>query len=71
LKINKEKLQQLFDANQDKKPEYTKESWNAFHSALLEAKAVLLNPQSTLEEVVAAKISLQAAVEGLTENTSV
>lgn len=70
VEVNKEKLQLLFDANQDKDHKnYTKESWKAFHSALLEAKAVLQNPQSTLEKVAAAKISLQAAVEGLTELT--
>ncbi|MBD0384806.1 FIVAR domain-containing protein [Paenibacillus sedimenti] len=67
VEVNKEKLQQLYDANQDKdQKNYTKESWKAFHSALLAAKAVLQNPQSTLEEVAAAKTSLQAAIDGLT-----
>ncbi|MDQ0902082.1 MULTISPECIES: S-layer protein [unclassified Paenibacillus] len=71
VEVNKVKLQQLYDANQDKEPKnYTKESWKTFHSALLEAKALLRNPQTTLEEVAAAKSSLQAAVEGLTEITS-
>lgn len=71
VEVNKVELQQLYDVNQDKEPEnYTEESWKAFHSALLAAKAVLKNPQSTLEDVVAVKISLQAAVEGLTELTS-
>lgn len=70
VEVNKEKLQQLFEANQDKDQKiYTMESWKTFHSALLEAKAVLQNPQSTLEKVAAAKTSLQAAIEGLTELT--
>lgn len=72
VEVNKEKLQQLYDANQDKEPKnYTEESWKAFHSALLGAKAVLKNPQTTLEEVAAAKTSLQAAVDGLTEKTTI
>lgn len=72
VEVNKEKLQQLYDANQDNEQKsYTKESWKAFHSALLETNAVLKNPQSSLEEVAAAKITLQAALAGLTEETKV
>ncbi|AEI43030.1 S-layer protein [Paenibacillus mucilaginosus] len=68
VEVNKEKLQQLFDANLDRDPQqYTKESWKVFHSALLEAKAVLLNPQSTLENVAASAASLRAASEALME----
>lgn len=71
IEVNKDKLQQLYDANQDKEQKnYNKESWNVFHSALVEAKAVLNNPQVTLERVAAVKASLQAAVDGLIEKTS-
>ncbi|MBO1515285.1 S-layer protein [Metabacillus bambusae] len=69
VEVNKEKLQQLYDENKEKDHKnYTKESWKVFHKALLEAKSVLKNPQSTLEKVVAAQTSLQSAVDGLTEN---
>ncbi|MGM7723203.1 S-layer protein [Metabacillus sp. Hm71] len=71
VEVNKDQLQQLYEANKDKDHKnYTKESWNTFHKALTEAKAVIKNPQVTLEKVAAAKTSLQAAVEGLTEQTS-
>ncbi len=71
VEVNKEKLQQLYDANQGREQKnYTKESWNVFHSALQTAKTVLQNPQVTLEKVAAAKTSLQAAVERLIEKTS-
>ena len=71
VEVNKEKLQQLYDANQEKNHKhYTKESWQAFHKALLKAKSVLKNPQTILEEVVAAEATLQAAVTGLIEKTN-
>jgi hypothetical protein len=70
VEVNKEKLQQLYDANQDKDhKQYTKESWKPFHTALQTAKAVLHNPNSGLEEVAAAKINLQTAIAGLIGNT--
>jgi hypothetical protein len=67
VEVNKGELQKLYDAHLDKDgKQYTKDSWKIFNSALKEAKAVLKNPQSTLEKVVAAERSLQAAVNGLT-----
>lgn len=72
VEVNKEKLQQLFDANQGKEPKrYTRESWKTFHSAMQAAKAVLQNPNAPLEKVAAAAGSLKAAVEALTEITAV
>lgn len=71
VEVNKTKLQELFDVNKDKDhKDYTKDSWITFHKAFQTAKEVLQNPQSTLEKVVAARTSLEAAVEGLTEITS-
>ena len=71
VEVNKIKLQELYEANQDKDhKDYTKESWNTFHKAQQSAKMILQNPQITLEQVVAARTSLEAAVEGLTEITS-
>lgn len=56
VEVNKEKLQQLYDANQDKDhKQYTKESWKPFHTAPQTAKAVPHNPNSGLEEVVTQK----------------
>jgi hypothetical protein len=71
VEVNKENLQKLYDEHQDKNhKDYTKESWKDFHTALQGAKAVLKNPQSPLENVVAARISLQAGVKGLVEKTN-
>nr|WP_263323639.1 S-layer protein [Neobacillus sp. Marseille-Q6967] len=71
IEVNKTKLQELYDAQQDRNHEdYSKESWKTFHKALQSVKEVLKNPQSTLEEVVSERISLQEAVEGLTVETS-
>ena len=71
VEVNKEELQQLYDANKEKDHKnYTKESWNVFQKALMEAKSVLKNPQSTLEKVVATTRDLRSAVEGLAEKTS-
>jgi hypothetical protein len=71
VEVNKIKLQELYDANQEKNhKDYTKESWNTFHKALQSAKMVLKNPQVTLEQVVAARNSLQEAAEGLMEITT-
>lgn len=68
VEVNKVKLQKLYDENKEKSHKnYNKESWKVFHKALLGAKAVIKNPQVTLEEVAAAQTSLQIAVEGLTE----
>jgi hypothetical protein len=61
----------LYDANEGKNhKDYTMDSWKTFHKAQQSAKMVLQNPQVTLEQVVAARTNLQAAVEGLTEVTS-
>ncbi|MEH7250691.1 S-layer protein [Neobacillus niacini] len=71
VEVNKTKLQELYNANQEKsQKDYTKESWITFHKALQSAKMVLKNPQVTLEQIVAARTSLQEAVEGLTEITT-
>ncbi|WP_163537018.1 FIVAR domain-containing protein [Gracilibacillus sp. YIM 98692] len=68
VEVDKAELQQLYDENEEKDHKnYTKESWKPFHKALMGAKQVLKNPQSTLLEVVDAKTTLQEAVEGLTE----
>lgn len=70
VEVNKTKLQQLYDANEGKNHKnYTKESWKVFHSAMQDAKQVLKNPQSFLEQVAAAHAALKAAAAGLTENT--
>ncbi|WP_462412931.1 S-layer protein [Neobacillus sp. Marseille-QA0830] len=68
VEVDKTKLQKVYDANLslDQK-NYTDESWKTFHKAFQSAKEVLQNPESTLEKVVAAKTSLQAAVDGLVE----
>jgi hypothetical protein len=68
VEVNKTKLQELYDANQEKNhKDYTKESWKTFHKALQSANMVLHNPETTLEQVVAARTSLQEAAEGLTK----
>ncbi|MFZ4450784.1 S-layer protein [Salibacterium aidingense] len=65
---DKQALQQLYEENKDKQHKnYTKATWKPFHKALLDAKAVLKNPQSTTVEVAAAEISLQEAADGLTK----
>lgn len=70
VEVNKTILQEVYDANQDKDhKDFTKESWKTFHSALQTAKMVLQNPETTLEQVVAARTSLQKAAEGLTETS--
>lgn len=64
----KGKLQQLYEANQGKdKKAYTKESWKVFHKAMQHAKAVLKNPNSSVDKLAAALTALQEAVEGLEE----
>ncbi|WP_254842639.1 S-layer protein [Bacillus sp. MRMR6] len=68
VEVNKTKLQVLYDAHQDKDHKnYTKESWKVFHKALQDAKMVLQNPNTTLEQVVAARTSLQNAADELVE----
>ncbi len=71
VEVDKKELQQLYDKNKGRNHKnYTKESWKSFHSALLNAKAVLKNPQTALLETVAAETSLKEATEGLTETIS-
>lgn len=66
VEVNKTKLQQLYDENQKRNhKDYTKQSWKAFHKALLSAKKVLRNSNVTLEEVVKATNSLRETVDEL------
>ncbi|MBM7603910.1 hypothetical protein JOC75_001883 [Metabacillus crassostreae] len=68
VEVNKETLQKLYDDHVKKNHKsYTKDSWKDFHKALMKAKSVLKNPQTTTDKVVAARVSLQNAVEGLIE----
>ncbi|WP_391559197.1 S-layer protein [Robertmurraya sp.] len=70
VEVDKTKLEELYNANTDlEKKKYTEDSWKTFHKSFQRAKEVLKNPQSTLDEVVGARNSLQEAVRGLTENT--
>jgi hypothetical protein len=70
VEVDKTKLEELYNANTDlEQKKYTEDSWKTFHKSLQRAKEVLKNPQSTLDEVVGARNSLQEAVRGLTENT--
>lgn len=69
VEVNKEALESLYEEHKGKShKDYTKDSWKTFHKALQHAKAVLKNPQSTLEQVVIAKLNLQTAVQGLETN---
>ncbi|RKL66913.1 S-layer protein [Salipaludibacillus neizhouensis] len=71
VEVDKTELQQLYDENKEKDhKDYTKDSWKSFHSALLNAKSALKNPQASLVKVAAARSSLQAAVKDLTEITT-
>ena len=67
VKVNKPELKELIDKVQDKKSEdYTDTSWDAFETALEEAKAVFENEASTSEEISQAYRKLNEAISGLT-----
>lgn len=66
--VDKTELQALYDANKDQANEnYTGESWNAFQTALEQAKELLDREDVTQQEVDAAVEALSDAVAGLKE----
>lgn len=70
--VDKVALQTLYDESKDiKQGSYTKDSWNAFTAALENAKTVLGNETATQEDVNAATETLQTAVAGLVEDTTI
>ena len=67
VKVNKPELKELIDKVQDKKSEdYTDASWDAFETALEEAKAVFENEVATSEQISQAYRKLNEAINGLT-----
>ena len=67
VKVNKPELKELIDKVQDKKSEdYTDASWDAFETALEEAKAVFENEAATSEQISQAYRKLNEAITGLT-----
>ena len=67
VKVNKPELKELIDKVQDKKSEdYTDASWDAFETALEEAKAVFENEAATSEQISQAYRKLDEAIKGLT-----
>ena len=67
VKVNKPELKELIDQVQDKKSEdYTDASWDAFETALEEAKTVFENEASTSEQISQAYRKLNEAINGLT-----
>lgn len=68
--VNKDKLQELYNENKDKKQgNYTDDSWKVFNTSLNEAKAVLDNSKATQEEVDKALANLEEAIKNLKEKT--
>ena len=66
VKVNKPELKELIDKVQDKKSEdYTDASWDAFETALKEAKAVLEDEAATSEQISQAYRKLDEAIKGL------
>ena len=66
VKVNKPELKELIDKVQDKKSEdYTDASWDAFETALEEAKAVLEDEDATSEQISQAYRKLDEAIKGL------
>ena len=66
VKVNKPELKELIDKVQDKKSEdYTDASWDAFETALEEAKAVFENEAATSEQISQAYRKLDEAIKGL------
>ena len=67
VKVNKPELKELIDKVQDKKSEdYTDASWDAFETALNEAKSVFANEAATSEQISQAYRKLNEAINGLT-----
>lgn len=67
VKVNKPELKELIDKAQNKKSEdYTDASWDAFETALEEAKAVFENEAATSEQISQAYRKLNEAINGLT-----
>lgn len=67
VKVNKPELKELIDQVKDKKSEdYTDASWDAFETALEEAKAVFENEAATSEQISQAYRKLNEAISGLT-----
>ena len=67
VKVNKPELKELIDKAQNKKSEdYTDTSWDAFETALEEAKAVFENEAATSEQISQAYRKLNEAINGLT-----
>ena len=67
VKVNKPELKELIDKVQNKKSEdYTDASWDAFETALEEAKAVFENEAATSEQISQAYRKLNEAINGLT-----
>ena len=68
--VNKDKLQELYNANKNKKQDnYTDDSWKVFNTSLNEAKVVLDNGKATQEEVDKALANLEEAIKNLKEKT--
>ena len=66
VKVNKPELKELIDQVQDKKSEdYTDASWDAFETALEEAKAVFENEAATSEQISQEYRKLDEAMKGL------
>ncbi|MGG7058851.1 discoidin domain-containing protein [Clostridium tertium] len=68
--VNKDKLQEVYNANKNKKEEnYTEDSWNVFNNALNEAKEVLGNKDAIQEDVDKALANLEESINNLKEKT--
>lgn len=65
---DKTKLEDLYNANKDKKNDgYTNASWNKFQNALEAAKAIINNPNATETQIINAIDQLNSAIDGLTK----
>lgn len=68
-KVNKSTLEALYTSVKGtKKANYTDSTWNAFQSALNNAKKVLNNSKATQKQVNSAKNTLDSAYKGLKKN---
>ena len=68
VKVNKPELKELIDKVQDKKSEdYTDASWDAFETALAEARSVFEDEDATPEQISQAYRKLNEAISGLTD----
>ena len=69
LKPNKELLNDLISkVNGLSEAKYTAASWKVLNEALNDAKAVLDNPEATVEEVINAQTAIEGAIAGLVVN---